>query len=834
MRTIPAGITNLIKSKSMLGSDAPQGWVEFPDIRVDLIDGTWLPDDSRTFRRVANAQDVSDGNYVQRADGKQLGCYQIVQLSGNPKVYLSTVDDEATIFSTDNAFAANEVEFKTKESPDSTISAVRLQKLTNGRLLLYIVEPGQDTVSACFIEVYESVNGLGTDFTKIGEVYRNTQRASYTGSISNDQNLGQPIQLESGRIILTYAGQNDWYFDDTYGKCECKVAYSDDGGATWTNNVLSTYTYVFGRGAKCIGKFGNRLVAASTQYYGIGALTFYYSDDFAETWYPVDFDSSDALYWTIQWGGLADDQNYLLKPLLPNSSIDLNLYKASVTTFPTTFNLPYDFGAIGSGATWEGIYDDADDPMGSLGWETLFVNQDTGALAIVGFSGGTYDGIVLNGVRRTLTTFKLQVTNMSVQREEAADSQRLTFSFPNVNPNDPTDFGYYMPYRSTEFGKTQNEWHLAIIPSAKVVAKMGYGSNMATVFTGEIDEVQCSADPKAYTISVDCRDMACRLIDKQVKLVTDGETEYYIEYPLPSGVGATYWIVPGATEIPDIADIVKDLCMRAGFAEDEVFVEQTDIQLDPLWEKMSYMDCINDLCTAAGFEFFIDEDGCARFYHQTDRSPAVTDEYHSLAANFTLAHYPLVSGSEVLTSEPNGGGTVFIKDTDYTINYATGYIEPFGIVGDSYCSYVYAAHVYQEGEDIFGLNLTLSRRNVYGTIRVAGDGEEASAITTSPLWDGSRVDADKVLFADNQYLDTLTKTQKCANRLKLDMLNRYVSTDFVGVAHPWLQVGDCIQVIESSTTISEIYKITAISFDLSPDGFSSSINSFHVGYTPLT
>jgi hypothetical protein len=424
---------------------------------------------------------------------------------------------------------------------------------------------------------------------------------------------------------------------------------------------------------------------------------------------------------------------------------------------------------------------------------------------------------------------------MSVQREEAADSQRLTFSFPNVNPTDPTDFGYYMPYRSTEFGKTQNEWHLAIIPSARIVAKMGYGDNIATVFTGEIDEVQCQADPKAYTISCDCRDLACWLIDKQVKLITGGETEYYIEYPLPAGIsGGNYWLEAGVATIPDIADIVKDLCMRAGFEADDVIVEQTGITLDPMWEKMSYMDCINDLCTAAGFEFYVDEDGKARFYHQTDRSPAVTDEYHDLSANFTLAHYPIVSGSEIFSSEPAGAGTVFIKDTDYTINYATGAVSPFGIVGDCYCSYVYAAHVYQEGEDIFGLNLTLSRRNIYGTIRVAGDGEEASATVTSPLWDGSRVDLDKVLFADNQYLDELTKVQKCANRLKLDMLNRYVSTDFVCVAHPWLQVGDCIQVIESSTTISEIYKITAISFDLSPDGFSSAINSFHVGYAPLT
>jgi len=430
-------------------------------------------------------------------------------------------------------------------------------------------------------------------------------------------------------------------------------------------------------------------------------------------------------------------------------------------------------------------------------------------------------------------SYVLQVTSMSVQREEAADAQRLVFSFPNVNPADPTDTGYYTPYRSTDFGKTANMWQNVLVPSTRVVAKMGYGSNIATVFTGEIDEVRFSANPNDYTVSVDCRDLACLLIDKQIKLVLSGETEYYIEYPIPSGV-TKYWLDSGTTVIPDIADIVKDLCVRAGFAAADVIVEQTGIQLDPMWEKMSYMDCINDLCTAAGFEFWVDEDGKANFYHQTDRSPSVDDELHSLSANFSLTHYPLVSGSEIFSSQAGGAGTVFIKDTDYTINYETGAVVPIGIVGNCYCSYIYAAHVYREGEDIFGLNLTLSRRNVYGTIRVAGDGEEASATVTSPLWDGSRVDLDKVLFADNQYLDELTKVQKCANRLKSDMLNRYVSTDFVCVAHPWLQVGDCVQVIESSSTISEIYKVTSISFDLNPDGFSSNIKAFHVGYTPLS
>ena len=371
---------------------------------VTLEERTWLPSNTRTFRRVASNQGVKDGNYVQRSDGKQLGCYQIKQLSGNPKIFLSTVDDEDDIYTTDNAFAANEWEFKTKDSPDVTQSPVRLQKLLDGTILLYIVEPGKNAPSglACFIEVYKSENGLGTDFVKIGEVYRNNQRANYIRSMANDQNLGQPVQLEDGRILLSYAGQNHLDLDNTYGRCECCVAYSDDGGATWSTHALNNYTYTSGRGAKSLGVFGDRIVSATSHFYGEGALTFYYSDDKGETWSKVENSSLNALYWSIQWGGLRDNRNYLLKPYEDTRCWNMNLYRRNALTFPTTGTSPYEFGDVGSGATWEGPTDSSGGHFGYFALETLFVNQDTGAIAILGWIGKTFDGTTLNGVQRDI------------------------------------------------------------------------------------------------------------------------------------------------------------------------------------------------------------------------------------------------------------------------------------------------------------------------------------------------------------------------------------------------------------------------------------------------
>jgi hypothetical protein len=57
-----------------------------------------------------------------------------------------------------------------------------------------------------------------------------------------------------------------------------------------------------------------------------------------------------------------------------------------------------------------------------------------------------------------------------------------------------------------------------------------------------------------------------------------------------------------------------------------------------------------------------------------------------------------------------------------------------------------------------------------------------SASISSTLWDTSKVPKDKVLFADNQSLETQEDCTECAARLKQDMLRRYTSAEFDAVA----------------------------------------------------
>jgi hypothetical protein len=120
---------------------------------------------------------------------------------------------------------------------------------------------------------------------------------------------------------------------------------------------------------------------------------------------------------------------------------------------------------------------------------------------------------------------------------------------------------------------------------------------------------------------------------------------------------------------------------------------------------------------------------------------------------------------------------------------------------------------------------------MYGTIIVTGDGAEGTALAASPIWDTATVRSSKVMFVDNQYLDNDPKCQAAADLLKSDMEAHYAEVNFEAVGNPWIQIGDSIRVVESSSTISEVYRVTGISLAISPDGFIMQMKAYNIGYT---
>lgn len=818
MRTIPENVVSLLKSRSMLGTDAPTARVVFPEIKMAAVDGVAsVGEGSGGYRWFRDIIEHQGKIYIAAANNdilpKNGGLWE---WDGNQSLTQVVGADPALV--TEDLWLA---------SDGADIFMLRSNGLSAHDNKLY-KKSGNSWAEVCETPAYPDGGGGPGALPLVEMVFANGAFWALSNIYHSGEEWGGCLYTSNGGTWTkvcgttgnqTYPGRL-WFNEQdgclyAFGRSDPQdagspvtiVRFDTGGGSNW--EVV----------AEGLDVFRDNKGGDSTFAYFNGSI------------HAIDGDSGD-IYRINEDGSVLKvsitRSEYL--PLIQDAVVHNGILYLAPQAGGTGIALDYYNGIRLVQCSISQQY--------SVAIKHLFVFGGTGKLYGIGQAAYGYTPRLIE-FQLTEGEATLQVEQISIQREEAADSQRLTFSLPNINPSDPTDAGYYTPYRSSnEFGKAINEWYCVLVPSRRVLAKLGYGSNLATVFTGELDDVTMSAQPRDYIISADCRDLACWLIDQQVKLVEEGVTKYYIKYPLPEGV-AGYWITPGGTTKPDAADIVKDLCMRAGFPEEDVIVEATGISLAPVFEKTSYMDAINELCTVSGFEFFVDEDGKARFYFPTGREPSIKDELKVLQSEdwVNLQKEHLVSGSDRVTDA--GSGIVYTREVDYQIDLekgrirrlAGGDIPDFGSVK---ISYVYAGWVFREGEDIFSLKFGMSRRNIYGTIRVAGKGKEGVATAPPAMWDSSRVQRDKVLFADNQHLETQEECNECAARLKQDMLPRYTCAEFVAVGNPWLQVGDNIMVVESSTTISEVYKILSISFDMSSDGFTMALKTFHVGYTPLT
>lgn len=149
------------------------------------------------------------------------------------------------------------------------------------------------------------------------------------------------------------------------------------------------------------------------------------------------------------------------------------------------------------------------------------------------------------------------------------------------------------------------------------------------------------------------------------------------------------------------------------------------------------------------------------------------------------------------------------------------------------------AYSFAEGEDIISLGYIISDEDLYYSVVVYGQEEviingksemvviSAAAAFGAPLTYG--LFSQKVLKIDAPEADSLAKCQEIADRAVALMLCRCRVVEFAAIAVPWLQVGDFIQVAETTTTISELYRITNISLIQGTDGFTMQITAFWYG-----
>jgi hypothetical protein len=420
------------------------------------------------------------------------------------------------------------------------------------------------------------------------------------------------------------------------------------------------------------------------------------------------------------------------------------------------------------------------------------------------------------------TTNEIPVERIRISREDAAMAQRADFKLINVNPTNPRDPGYYTPYRghTSDFGQERNEWYLQILPEKRFEIDLGYGNDLVRCFYGAIDDVTINAYPDDYSIQIDARDRGWNLIDR-IMTGPDTAEPYYVEY----------------ADL-DVSVIVRTALVASGFDISEIKIDMSGIVTDIEFDKKTYADLVEWAITMTGYDFRIDEYGMAFFQRATDRQPQALDEQHFMTGMdwFELENGPIVAESEIVWDYTR---TVkYSRETDYEIDYINKRIRrrlesTMPVNFDMSVDYVYAAWTFRNGEDLFYLPYKLSRRNQYGKIVVDGASDTATYSIPNPTWDGRETSADKVLFVEDENLDSIEKCQEVANRLGTDMVRRFGIIEFATVAVPWLQIGDCIQIVEYSSTVSEIYQILSMDLELDKTGFIMYGTAAYRGYTPL-
>ena len=148
------------------------------------------------------------------------------------------------------------------------------------------------------------------------------------------------------------------------------------------------------------------------------------------------------------------------------------------------------------------------------------------------------------------------------------------------------------------------------------------------------------------------------------------------------------------------------------------------------------------------------------------------------------------------------------------------------------------AWTFREGEDIIQLGYEINDRDLYRQVIVHGkktvidsQGKEVDevieVIKDVPNADYYNILPHKILKIDAPDADTVAKCEIIADKAIYLMTTRARIVQFQSIGIPHLERGDFIEVIESSTTISEIYRITDITTTQTPETYTINITCYH-------
>ena len=438
----------------------------------------------------------------------------------------------------------------------------------------------------------------------------------------------------------------------------------------------------------------------------------------------------------------------------------------------------------------------------------------------------------------------IKIVSFSTARELGSLTSGAEIIIANVNPNDPTDTGYYNQQR-TGIGdnKPANEFEGVIQPAKVVTVRVGYGSNSiddtVKVFTGSIDTVKTNIDEGESTLVINCKGLSKKLADTPIQCdrVTSGDIFYHINYPINGRSGqelTEYWLEYADTN-PFLYDIWVDACLRAGY-------NITDIHYDTTWTTR-----LNDVAEGS----FVNIQG--KWIELTKKIVDLLGAYmwedEEGDLHLRVANNTSTSGNDTITL--NGTGWEVLEDggyaraieesinvtnwmgTEYTSNdwdydYATNSIRRSDdtYIGDGeeiIVTYTFCAWLFRPTQ-IYNLSHWVSHDEMYGRLVATNNELGLSRSTTlDALGDGSALSTLKAITEDKPELISNSQLDAYLVNKRVEMRKEYFNLEFEGIAIPQLRVRDIICCLLWGTTTA-LYEITGyqLSFE-SATGLTMSI-----------
>lgn len=555
MQTISENLKTLLKSKAMVGANAPTARLTLEGVTGSST-FSYL-EETPTWRTVGYDGNTNGivSNFVQDANGEEI-CAIVDETTGEIKI---------------GKMAANK-DYFTKAYPVTSLTTtgiyatntrdIILHKRGDGKILMgFTIMPVLST-SPGQIMVYISDNGLGTDFAWYATI---SMPYTPTGGTSGLQQLSLMRETSDGTLYWGSGMQIEW--TGGYTETGMVVLKSTDGGQTWAILRAKERGYGGMDGvSSCIKLNNGELVCAAAK--SSLDVHFAYSSDEGTTW----TDSASEWLCGVDEILVADfyydetaDVLYLLSVYV-NASFVIQFNNPTATKIQ---NMEYDaaYNLPGTGSVYGYMYKNYDGD-------------------VVIHAHNTVESVL--GGQITYSSVEIPLKSVKIDREQSALAQRLSAEIVNANPSDPSDVGYYTLFRGIDVPEKLNAFYDKIKPGTGVTCDMGYGTELTKVFTGAIDDVEISADT-SYNIGIECRDNAWKILDT----IVTSNLGYYILY-----------------QNQTIEYMISDLLQKAGIPSGDITTEATGISVAEIsFAKCSYADAIEKLLDVCGYDLICNELG---------------------------------------------------------------------------------------------------------------------------------------------------------------------------------------------------------------------------------